>query len=122
MSILTLIWCVLGILIDATAIFVAPLAEEATGAPMETITWIALGVSIVCMVINFVLAILALRHSAIGTAYRVSVFTLLALIVFNVAGGDGASGILSSLLGAIIPLLFAVSLAQQNKIDREQEQ
>lgn len=120
MSIITLIWSVLGVLISAVAVFVAPAAEMATGEPVEMITWVSMAVSTVCMIVNFVLAIMALQHKGIGTAYRISTFTLLAPVVFNAVDGGGISGCLSALVGAVIPALFLVALGKQNKIDQEQ--
>lgn len=83
-------------------------------------TWIALAVSIVCMIINFVLAIRALQHKGVGTAYRIATFTLMALIVFNAVNGGGVRGYFAVPVSAVIPVLFVIALAKQDKLDREQ--
>ena len=84
-------------------------------------TWIALAVSIVCMIINFVLAIRALQHKGgVGTAYRLATFALMALIVFNAVNGGGVRGYFAVLVSAVIPVLFVIALAKQDKLEREQ--
>lgn len=120
MSIITLIWSVLGVLISALAVFVAPLAEETTGEAYGMMTWITLAVTAICEIVNFVLAIMALQHKKIDLVYKISTFTLMALIVFNVVDGGGIGAYLATIAGAIIPALFAVSAGGQNKIDQAQ--
>ena len=120
MSIITLIQSVLGILVSAVAAFVAPLAEEAAGESLGMMTWISLAVTTVCLVVNFILAIMALQHKGIAVAYRISIFTMLAMVVFNVVDGGDVSSYLSALAGAIIPALFLLALGKQAKVDMEQ--
>ena len=118
MSIIILIQSVLGLLINGFAAFLAPVVETAGGAVITPITWVSLAVGIVCEIINFVLAIMALQHKEIDLVYKVSIFTLIAPVVFSSVTAGGVSGYFSVLAGAVLPALFCYAAFQQNKLDQ----
>lgn len=119
MSILILIQSVLGVLVSLFAVFLAPAVEEAAEGDTGFM-WVTLVVGIVCMVINIVLAVMALQHKKIDLVYKVSLFTLVISVVFSSTGGSGASDYISVLIGAVIPALFCVAAFKQNKADQAQ--
>ena len=120
MSIIILIQSVLGVLLNGFAAFLAPVVETAGGMALTPLTWISLAVSIVCEIINFALAIMALQHKEIDLVYKISIFTLIAPVVFSAVTAGGVSEYFSIIAGAMIPALFCYSVFQQNKIDQAQ--
>ena len=120
MSIIILIQSVLGVLLNGFAAFLAPVVETAGGMAITPLTWISLAVAIVCEIINFALAIMALQHKEIDLVYKVSIFTLIAPVVFSAVTAGGVSEYFSIIAGAMIPALFCYSVFQQNKIDQAQ--
>ena len=98
MSIIVLIQSVIGILINGFAAFLA--------------------VSIVCLVINFILAIMALQHKEIELVYKVSIVTLIVPAVFSVVIAGGVSDYISIAAGAVISALFCYAAFKQNKLDQ----
>ena len=118
MSIIVLIQSVVGILINGFAAFLAPIVETSESGAITPMTWISLAVSIVCLIINFILAVMALQHKNIGLVYKISIVTLILPLVFNVVVSGNSSGYLSAVSGAIIPALFCYSAFNQNKIDQ----
>lgn len=119
MSIIILIQSVFGILINGLAAFMAPLMEEA-GGEVGAFAWISIAVSTVCLIINFVLALLALQHKKLDIAYKLAIVTLIFPLVFNVVSAAGASGFVSAVANAVLPALFCYALFQQNKLDKAQ--
>ena len=108
MSIIVLIQSVVGILINGFAAFLAPIVETSESGAVTPMTWISLAVSIVCLIINFVLAVMALQHKNIGLVYKISIFTLIFPPVFNiVVAGNSA--------GTFQPLTRIRSIRQSNK-------
>ena len=118
MSIIVLIQSVIGILINGFAAFLAPVVETSESGTVTPMTWISLAVSIVCLVINFILAIMALQHKEIDLVYKVSIVTLIVPAVFNAVIAGGVSGYFSVLAGAVIPALFCYAAFKQTKIDQ----
>ncbi len=118
MSIVVLIQSAIGILINGFAAFLAPVVETSESGAITPMTWITLAVSIVCLVINFILAIMALQHKEIDLVYKVSIVTLIVPIVFNIVIASGASGYFSAIAGAVIPALFCYAAFKQNRIDQ----
>ena len=118
MSIIVLIQSVIGILINGFAAFLAPVVETSESGIITPITWISLAVSIVCLVINFILAIMALQHKEIDLVYKVSIVTLIVPAVFSVVIAGGVSDYISIAAGAVISALFCYAAFKQNKLDQ----
>lgn len=118
MSIIVLIQSVIGILINGFAAFLAPVVETSESGIITPITWISLAVSIVCLVINFILAIMALQHKEIELVYKVSIVTLIVPAVFSVVIAGGVSDYISIAAGAVISALFCYAAFKQNKLDQ----
>lgn len=119
MSILILIQSVLGILTSVLAVFLKPAVDEAAGGD-TAFMWLSLAVCTVCMIVNAVLAVMALQHKNIARVYQISIITLMFSVVFGFVDGGGVSSFVSSLIGAVIPALFCYALFNQNKADQVQ--
>ena len=63
---------------------------------------------------------MALQHKEIDLVYKISIFTLIAPVVFSAVTAGGVSEYFSIIAGAMIPALFCYSVFQQNKIDQAQ--
>ena len=120
MSILTLIESILAVVINMLAVFLAPVAEEVAGEPLDGMIWVNLAVSIICAVANIVIAIMALQHKKIELVYKISIFTFIAPIVFSSTQASGLSGYVSLIGSAVIPALFLAAAFKQNKLDQAQ--
>ncbi len=120
MSIITLIWSVLGVVINGFAICLIPTAEATAGVSLGPMAYISGGVCIVCLIINFSLAIMALQHKKLGLVYKIAAFTLVALAVFNATDASGIGDYIMVLISVVIPALFYYAAFKQNKLDQGQ--
>ncbi len=82
--------------------------------------WVSSVVSVVCGIVNFVIAIMALQHKNIGLVYKISVVTLIFAVVFDAVSiipTGGFIGIITLVIRALIPVLFVYAAFKQNKYD-----
>lgn len=118
MSVIVMIQSVFGVLINGLAVALAPLVGSSTGEPVAPMLMISIVVSLVCLIINFILAILALQHKRLELVYKISIVSLLFAVVFNCVNADNAGNYLSIFASAAIQLLFCYAVFQQNKLDQ----
>lgn len=120
MSILLLIESVIELLINGLAVFLAPVVTASLGDAVDNLMWVNLAVTLVCTVMDIVIAVMALQHKNISLVYKLSIITLILPVVFSSMEADGVTGYVSVFIGAVIPALFCIAAFQQNKIDGAQ--
>lgn len=124
-SILTIIESVLAIFIAVLALILLALpgmtdlmAETGEAVEVTPLNVISIVVSLVCAVINIVLAVWAIKHKKLSLVYKIGIFTMLATEVFNATTLSSVMDYVQLAIGLILPLLFLYAVFQQNKIDQ----
>ena len=125
-SILTIIESVLAIFIAVLALLIILalpgmtdlMAETGEAVEVTPLNVISIVVSLVCAVINIVLAVWAIKHKKLSLVYKIGIFTMLATEVFNATTLSSVMDYVQLAIGLILPLLFLYAVFQQNKIDQ----
>lgn len=120
-SILHMIYAILGAFVGILALLIVvllPELEAEAGVEITPYHIIALAVSVICTVVDIVMAIMALRHTKLNIVYAISVITYVASAVFGVTDiGGSVSDYISVAVSFIIPGLFLIAVFKQKKLD-----
>lgn len=125
MSIIRIIQSVCGVLVNILGLAVLAalpglesLVGESSGVEVTPLTWISIIISLVCVIVDVVLAVMALKHSKLDLVYRISSFTMMFNVVFSVtAGPSTVLDFLRIALSLVLPCLFIYAVYKQNQLD-----
>lgn len=86
-------------------------------AEITPLTYISIILTLICSIVNIVIAVMALKHKNLNTVYKVGIFTMLCVEVFNFTSLDSISDVVDIILGLAIPLIFLYAVFKQNRAD-----
>ena len=125
-SVLYIILSVLWLFISALGLLVLVALPQLIDTMVESgelaaeitpLTYISIILTLICSIVNIVIAVMALKHKNLNTVYKVGIFTMLCVEVFNFTSLDSISDVFDIILGLAIPLIFLYAVFKQNRAD-----
>lgn len=125
-SVLYIILSVLQLFISALALLVLvalPSFQDTMveagqlAAEVTPLTYISIILTLICSIVNIVLSVMALKHKNLNMVYKVGIFTMLIIEVFNATSLNSISDVVDIILGLAIPLIFLYAVFKQNRAD-----
>ena len=125
-SVLYIILSVLWLFISALGLLVLVALPQLIDTMVESgelaaeitpLTYISIILTLICSIVNIVIAVMALKHKNLNTVYKVGIFTMLIIEVFNATSLNSISDVVDIILGLAIPLIFLYAVFKQNRAD-----
>ena len=125
-SVLYIILSVLQLFISALALLVLAAFPQLLDTMVESgqlaaeispLTYISIILTLICSIVNIVLSVMALKHKNLNMVYKVGIFTMLIIEVFNATSLNSISDVVDIILGLAIPLIFLYAVFKQNRAD-----
>ena len=125
-SVLYIILSVLQLFISALALLVLvalPSFQDTMveagqlAAEVTPLTYISIILTLICSIVNIVLSVMALKHKNLNMVYKVGIFTMLIIEVFNFTSLDSISDVFDIILGLAIPVIFLYAVIKQHRAD-----
>lgn len=125
-SVLYIILSVLQLFISALALLVLAAFPQLLDTMVESgqlaaeitpLTYISIILTLICSIVNIVIAVMALKHKNLNMVYKVGIFTMLCVEVFNFTSLDSISDVFDIILGLAIPVIFLYAVIKQHRAD-----
>ena len=125
-SVLYIILSVLWLFISALGLLVLVALPQLIDTMVESgelaaeitpLTYISIILTLICSIVNIVIAVMALKHKNLNMVYKVGIFTMLIIEVFNFTSLDSISDVFDIILGLAIPVIFLYAVIKQHRAD-----